>query len=149
MSKSEISKEKPENSKIFTIIESLCKEAGVSVTRVCTDITGNKGNLPTWKKGNINTTSLIKLTEYFDVSADYLLGRTDNPKESGIKSGDITGDHNSGNTGSVNIGVSSQEAFPETHDSFTKKFMLVFDSLDFDKQVAVVNYALEQAKKSA
>lgn len=147
MSKSEISKEKPENSKIFTIIESLCKKAGVSVTRVCTDITGNKGNLPTWKKGNINTTSLIKLTEYFDVSADYLLGRTDNPKESVIKSGDITGNHNSGNTGAVTIESNSHDA-PEI-DKFTAEFLKRFEKLDFDDKLEIMNLTTQKLKKSA
>lgn len=64
---------------MYELIKELCATKGISPTKLCTEITGSKGNLPTWQKGNINPTSLIKIADYFDVSVDYLLGRTDNP----------------------------------------------------------------------
>jgi len=42
-------------------------------------VTGSSGNLPTWKKGNIRSDYLTKISEIFNVSTDYLLGRTDSP----------------------------------------------------------------------
>lgn len=62
---------------MYELIKKLCAEKGISPTKLCTEITGSKGNLPTWQKGNINPTSLTKIADYFDVSVDYLLGRTD------------------------------------------------------------------------
>lgn len=62
---------------MYERIECLCKENNTTVTRLCLEITGSKGNLPTWKKGNINPISLMKIADYFNCSVDYLLGRTE------------------------------------------------------------------------
>ncbi len=64
---------------MYELIKSLCNENGISITYLCEQITGSKGNLQTWKKDNIRSATLKKIAEYFDVSTDYLLGRTDNP----------------------------------------------------------------------
>lgn len=58
-------------------IKELCSEKGITITRLCVHITGSKGNLATWNKGNIRSDYLVKIAEYFDVSVDYLLGKTD------------------------------------------------------------------------
>lgn len=96
---------KKEVSPMYNLIEKLCKENGTSPTKLCTEITGSRGNLPTWQKGNINPVSLVKIADYFHVSVDYLLGRTDEPNNNNIQTGDISntihGDHNNNN---VNIG---------------------------------------------
>lgn len=63
---------------MYELIKELCASKGISPTKLCTEITGSKGNLPTWQKGNINPTSLIKIADFFNVSVDYLLGRTEN-----------------------------------------------------------------------
>ncbi len=99
--------ENKKHSTIYELIESLCKEKGTSPTKLCTETTGSRGNLPTWQKGNINPVSLIKIADYFGVSADYLLGRTDNPEmNSGnsIKTGNI---NNSKLEHSLNISTPS------------------------------------------
>ncbi len=64
---------------MYELIKKLCATKGISPTKLCTEITGSRGNLPTWKKGNINPVSLTKIADYFDVSVDYLLGRTSIP----------------------------------------------------------------------
>lgn len=96
---------KKEVSPMYNLIEKLCKENGTSPTKLCTEITGSSGNLPTWKKGNIKADTLVKIADYFHVSVDYLLGRTDEPNNNNIQTGDISntihGDHNNNN---VNIG---------------------------------------------
>ena len=75
---------------MYELIKELCSKKGISPTKLCTEITGSKGNLPTWQKGNITPTSLIKIADYFDVSTDYLLGRTNQPN----LTYSITGDNN-------------------------------------------------------
>lgn len=64
---------------MYELIKKLCEENGISPTKLCTEITGSKGNLPTWQKGNINPKSLTKIADYFNISVDYLLGRSNEP----------------------------------------------------------------------
>jgi len=90
---------------MFERIKTLCLENGLTVTELCKQVTGSSGNLPTWKKGNINPVSLVKIADYFHVSVDYLLGRTENTNNI-IRTGDITGDNNiAGNSGDITIGA--------------------------------------------
>ena len=64
----------------FELLQQLCKREGITVTSLCKEITGSSGNLPTWKKNNIRTEHLIQIAIYFQVSTDYLLGRTLRPE---------------------------------------------------------------------
>ncbi len=59
--------------------EKLCKEKGVTHYKVSKDCCFDKSNITRWlKKGYLPTIeSLILITEYFNVSIDYILGRSD------------------------------------------------------------------------
>lgn len=121
---------------MYKLIKKLCVAKGISPTKLCTEITGSKGNLPTWQKGNINPTSLIKIADYFEVSTDYLLGRTDEPKMVNshlIKTGDI-GDNSNNNNNSINI--SEQKKLDEMSEELLKKF----SKLSFDEKLDIFNY---------
>lgn len=63
-------------------IKQLCDENGTSISKLCIDITGSSGNTSTWKKGNIRNDYLIKIAERFNVTTDYLLGKSDSPHPS-------------------------------------------------------------------
>jgi transcriptional regulator with XRE-family HTH domain len=65
---------------MYEIIQTLCKSNGITVTALCEKITGSKGNLSTWKKNNIRNDYLVKISEYFNVSTDYLLGNEQKEK---------------------------------------------------------------------
>lgn len=61
----------------------LCKEKGVKPSRVATDTGFNKGSVSVWKKKYENgedtqptSEILSKIADYFNVSIDYLLGKT-------------------------------------------------------------------------
>ena len=58
---------------IYERLKDLCIKRGTSPTALCVKVTGNKGNLATWQKGNIRSDYLIAITEEFGVTADYLL----------------------------------------------------------------------------
>jgi len=62
---------------IYKRLEYLCDKNNIKMTPLCLEITGSRGNLDTWKKGNIRNDFLIKISEKFNVSTDYLLCRTD------------------------------------------------------------------------
>lgn len=59
----------------FDIFSELCEEKGVSRYKACTDIGLNRAAVAKWKNGAIPTgTTLSKLSNYFGVTTDYLLG---------------------------------------------------------------------------
>ena len=69
---------------IYERLCGLCKTNNTTPTALCVKITGSKGNLPTWKKGNIRSDYLLAIAKEFNVTTDYLLCKTDdpNPEES-------------------------------------------------------------------
>jgi len=67
------------NMPICERIENLCVNEGISITQLCEEVTGSRGNLSTWRKGNVRNDYLIKIAKRFNVSTDYLLGETDKP----------------------------------------------------------------------
>lgn len=72
---------------MYETIKKICAENNISVTKLCEQITGSKGNLGTWKKGSFTVETLIKISDYFNISADYLLGRTDQKGFTNIQNG--------------------------------------------------------------
>ncbi|MCL2862052.1 MAG: helix-turn-helix domain-containing protein [Firmicutes bacterium] len=64
--------------KIFELLQ----EKGITQYKFAKDLGLTHGQVTDWKVGRSNPTveRLIKVADYFDVSVDYLLGRTENPK---------------------------------------------------------------------
>lgn len=60
-------------SDIYERIREICEQKGTTITAICKKITGNPGNLSTWKKGNIRTDYLIGIAQELHCSIDYLL----------------------------------------------------------------------------
>ena len=60
----------------------ILQERNVSSYKLTKDTGIHNGLISRWKTGEINPSydMLIKLADYFDVSVDYLLGRTDKPE---------------------------------------------------------------------
>lgn len=79
----------------WEIYNSLCKEAEISSAKVLTSLGISTSMTTNWKKGAIpNGETLCKLADYFDVSIDYLLGRSKIKKpidvdELGLTKGDL------------------------------------------------------------
>lgn len=64
----------------FDILKKLCDEKGISVNTLEEKIGLGKNTLYSWKKNTPKGSNLIRVADYFDVSTDYLLGRTDEKK---------------------------------------------------------------------
>ena len=68
---------------LYDAISELCSTANVSVYKMCKDI-GIRNSVITDLKMNrkksLNFETAAKIAGYFDVSTDYLLGKTDNKK---------------------------------------------------------------------
>lgn len=75
--------------------DNLCKEAKVSSAKVLTELGLSTSMTTNWRRGAIpNGETLCKLADYFDVSIDYLLGRSKIKKpididELGLTKGDL------------------------------------------------------------
>lgn len=70
----------------YDIFKRLCEEKGITTTKASAEIGFSKGSISYWKKKYIqgldakpDSYTAEKIADYFDVSVDYLLGRTDDP----------------------------------------------------------------------
>lgn len=63
----------------FDRVKELCKKRGIPVSKLESDVGFGKNSIYSWKQNNPSTDKLQKVADYFNVSTDYLLGRTDNP----------------------------------------------------------------------
>lgn len=56
----------------------LCREKNMSPNGVAKEIGVSSGSITSWKQGKVpHHSTLIKIADYFGVSVDYLLGKTD------------------------------------------------------------------------
>ncbi|EAG4505975.1 XRE family transcriptional regulator [Listeria monocytogenes] len=62
----------------FDRVKELCKKHGIAVSKLEYDIGFGKNSIYSWKQNNPSSDKLKKVADYFNVSTDYLLGRTDN-----------------------------------------------------------------------
>lgn len=64
---------------LFERLKFLAKKQGKSINDVENDMGYSKNTLYRFKNTNPSAKKLQEIADYFQVSADYLLGRTDNP----------------------------------------------------------------------
>lgn len=86
----------PKLNDMYNRIERLCKERGINMTQMCQEADIPRGNLTDLKMGRtaaLSTKNLGKISSYFTVSMDYLLGNVSEPfltkNEKGILDIDI------------------------------------------------------------
>nr|WP_321315953.1 helix-turn-helix transcriptional regulator [uncultured Ligilactobacillus sp.] len=63
---------------IYNRIKDLANEKNISLAQVERDLDFSNGVISTWRKSNASQDKILKVANYFNVSTDYLLGRTDN-----------------------------------------------------------------------
>ena len=67
---------------VYEMIESLCRERGITGSKMCDDLGISRSTMTELRKGRAKTMNLEKagkIAEYFGVSTDYLLGKTPTP----------------------------------------------------------------------
>ena len=66
----------------FVRLKELRKKKGVSQLRMATDLNTTQNTISRYETGEREpgVAELIKIADYFNVSVDYLIGRTENPK---------------------------------------------------------------------
>ena len=70
-------------SDLYNRIYELCQGKGISIGKMCKDLSISRGNLTGLKMERIKTLkteNLTKISEYFGVSVDYLLGKEQKEK---------------------------------------------------------------------
>lgn len=119
----------------------LCDESNEKPTNVLKGIGVSSGNLNNWKNGtSVKSDILMQLSEHFNVSVDYLLGRTDEPKKINY------GVENHGdNNGAINNQVNSAN----TPDGISKEMLVKFEELNFTDKVKVMSLIAELSEKKA
>lgn len=65
---------------VFERIKKLANNQGKGVSKVATDLGFSENLFYRWKTSEPKARDLQKVADYFDVSVDYLLGRTDAPE---------------------------------------------------------------------
>ena len=66
----------------FVRLKELRKKKGISQLRLATDLNTTQNTISRYETGEREPgiAELIKIADYFHVSVDYLIGRTENPK---------------------------------------------------------------------
>lgn len=128
---------------MYERIEYLCEQNHISVTKLCLEITGSKGNLSTWKKGNINSESLKKIADYFNVSTDYLLGRTELPIV--IGNTQFNGENHNGIQATVNSGNLTVSTNKPELDEIESELLKNFRKISFPDKLRVVSDVMDKA----
>ncbi len=63
-------------------LKEIRKSKGISQLKLAMDLNTSQNTISRYETGDREPgiTELIRIADYFDVSVDYLIGRTDNPK---------------------------------------------------------------------
>lgn len=69
----------------FEKVRELAKKQGLSLNQVEEKLGYSKNTLYSLKRQKVSSERLQEIADYFNVSTDYLLGRTDNPVIAGVK----------------------------------------------------------------
>ena len=67
---------------VLVRLKGLRKKKGISQLRLATDLNTTQNTISRYETGEREPgiDELIKIADYFNVSVDYLIGRTENPK---------------------------------------------------------------------
>lgn len=70
---------------LFDRVKYLAEKQKISISRLEEDLGLGKNYLYKWKKNSPNSDTLQKVADYFNVSTDYLLGRSDTLTEKAFR----------------------------------------------------------------
>jgi len=63
---------------LYNRIKELCSQKGISISKLESDLGFGNASIRKWEKtSSPSVDKIVKIASYFDVSVDYLLGRTD------------------------------------------------------------------------
>ena len=65
---------------LFNRIKDLCDKHKISPTKLSLELGYSKDTVNSWKSKSPSANNLQAVADYFNVSLDYLMGRTDDPR---------------------------------------------------------------------
>ena len=111
----------------WEIYESLCASIGKKPNPVVKELGISSGAITQCKNGSIPSgEKLIQIADYFNVSVDYLLGRTDEPTEE-----------------EADMSVSNSDT-----DKTTAEFIQIFTKLPIMDRIEIMSLARDKVKQS-
>lgn len=63
---------------IFNRLIEICDNYDTSISKLLDDYTSSRSAISAWKNGNINADVIVKIADRFNISTDYLLGKSSN-----------------------------------------------------------------------
>lgn len=120
----------------WNVFSKLCNEVGKKPNPVGKEIGVSSAAIANWKAGSIpNGETLMKIADYFHVSVDYLLGRTDEPEKEETNHNPAT--------------VSAPLAMAEIRsDGVTVEFLRAFETLDFSDKLDTMQFVRDRMRKA-
>jgi len=123
----------------WNVFKNLCDQNNTTPNAICKELNFSNATATHWKNGTVpKGDALILISDYFHVSVDYLLGRTDSPSnninnKNGIKSINVNG---SVGDNSINNNYSELEK----HD---RELLEEYNKLSFKDKIKVMNLIAE------
>ena len=126
----------------------LCEEKGIKLTNLIQELGMSSGNMNKWKNGVVpKGNTLSKLADYFNVSVDYLIGKTDeqtNTYHTNNINSNFVQKNGSITFGSVSVGSSSDKNSNNISLSNEEIEILdIYRSLNIREKAKFLNMALE------
>ncbi|MDO5149680.1 MAG: helix-turn-helix transcriptional regulator [Oscillospiraceae bacterium] len=131
----------------------LCTELNTKPNPVAKELGISSGILTKWKNGSLpSTDALLKISEYFNVSIDYLLGRTEQ-KNTSMNNGSVinSGSNNNIQNGnniinSNNNNIAQSDNNQKSLDETSVQVAEMFQNLDIQNKAKVLSYMIEVTK---
>lgn len=126
-------------------IKSISQIRGVSVKKVLSDCDVDKNIVNKLANGkDTGTQTIVKIANYLECSADYLLGMTDNPNETGIS---VTDNKQTSLTGNNSISINTNRNNSTSDSSDDKQLFDMIKSLDLVDRSKIITQIDEMKNK--
>ena len=116
--------------------ERLCAKVNKKPTQVGRELSISSGTITQWKNGSIpGGEKLMQIADYFGVSIDYLVGRTE---ESVSETENVI---------SVSRSMQQEPKEETKQDGITSEFFKVFEALDWSDKLDTMQFARDRMRK--
>lgn len=124
-------------------LSKLCEVNGMTVSGLLSELQMSASNKQKWQNGaTVNSNVLSKIADYFKVSTDYLLGRTDNPNITGKVYKNGNGIQAIGKNWSQVTVTQPNEPQDENQEELLKRFKM----LDYEDKIEIMQMIIQKTK---